>query len=366
MNISASKSDLSRAVALAAAVADRKSTIPIVGNILLVADADGLTVSATDLTISVQSRCAAKVSAPGGTTLPAKLLHDVVRSVAGDSIDLKFLDGARVQIASGKSRHAIAALPADQFPKLQVPPDAWSTMPAEALADIIAKTLHSCSNDETRYHLNGVLLESADGILRGVSTDGHRLSKVERKCDGLALPASLLVPRKALAEIAKLLGDKTVEVAATSAYVFVRAGGVTLSAKLIEAQFPPYAQVIPAKTKRTAIVDRARLLDGIRRVSILAPESTAGVQVSLAAGSLTLKSENPETGEAVEEIETDYSGDDVSIGFNARYLEEALSRVGCADVEVRMSGELDPCIIRGTSQAEGADFLSVVMPMRNR
>jgi DNA polymerase-3 subunit beta len=237
---------------------------------------------------------------------------------------------------------------------------------AAVLRDLIAKTFFSISSDETRYHLNGVLFECDGKKARMVSTDGHRLSKIERPlAGGPSLPQGVIIPRKGLMEIRRALEGATgeVEIGFQQGHVFTRVGKTAISVKLIEAQFPPYEQVIPKEHDKVAVLSRAALLEGLKRVSIMSSDKTWGVKFSLDKQLLRVASDNPDLGEGREEIEADYDGAAITIGFNARYFIDVLSEIETPQVQLELGGELDPGVVRPVEE-KGGDYLGVIMPMR--
>jgi DNA polymerase-3 subunit beta len=237
---------------------------------------------------------------------------------------------------------------------------------AAILREMIDKTLFSISSDETRFHLNGVLFESDGMKARMVSTDGHRLSKVERTLTGgPALTAGVIIPKKGLVEIKRALdGAKgPVDLAISTkegSYVFVRTEDVALAIKLIESQFPPYEQVIPKTNTKVAVVDRLALLEALKRAQLMASE-TRGVRFTFEDGTLRVASDNPELGEVREELEIEFQGDPLSAGFNPRYFTDLLGQMVSEQVRIEVAGELDPAVIK---PRDGEDYLGVVMPMR--
>jgi len=250
------------------------------------------------------------------------------------------------------------------FPKLPNHREVnFSKVDAATLSDLINKTFFSISGDETRYHLNGVLFECDGKRGRMVSTDGHRLSKIERDlAGGPALKQGVIIPRKGLGEIRRALeGATEVEVGFQQNHVFVRSGRAAVSVKLIEAQFPPYDQVIPREHEKVVKLPRATLLEAFKRVSIMSSDKTWGIKLGLETGLLKISSDNPDLGEGREEIDVEYKGSTLSIGFNARYFIEVLSEMDQPNVQLELGGELDPAVVRPEG---GGDYLGVIMPMR--
>ncbi|GAB4558078.1 MAG: DNA polymerase III subunit beta [Haliangiales bacterium] len=358
------KSEFLKGLRIAQSIADRKSTMPMLANVLLRTDGKSkLQVAATDLNVSISAELKSKNSAEGGLTLGAKALHDIIVNMPGEDITLRRTDNNWAEISAGKVDYRLVGMPDRDFPKIPDEREAdFSEVDAEIMREMIDRTLFSVCNDETRFHLNGVFFESDGASARMVSTDGHRLSKVERKLDGgPTLSAGIIIPKKGVVEVKKLLesGGKA-GIAVKSPYLFARADGMLLAVKLIESQFPPYQQVIPKGHEREVIIDRQNLLSALKRAQLMSSE-TRGVKFSAENGTLVISSDNPEIGEVREELEAQYSGDKISIGFNPKYVIDLLTQIATDQVTIELNGELDPGLLRPFSDD---DYLGVVMPMR--
>lgn len=354
---------------LAQGIADRKSTMPILANVLLRTEGkEKLLVAATDLNVTVTAELPARITAEGGITLGARHLHEIVRALPGDSVSLRRADNSYAELRAGKVEYKVVGMPDRDFPKLPNHREVeFRAVEAAALLDMIDKTFFSVSTDETRYHLNGVLFD-CDGAgdkaqARMVSTDGHRLSKIDRALPGGPKAQGVIIPRKGLSEIRRALEGASgqIELGFHKGHAFVRVGTTAISVKLIEAQFPPFEQVIPKDAERKVPVDRAALLEALKRISIMSSDKTQGVKVALTEGTLRISSDNPDLGEAREELEVKFDQGPVTIGFNARYLIDLLGQMGTEKVRLELNGELDPGVIR---PIDGEDYLGVVMPMR--
>jgi DNA polymerase-3 subunit beta len=238
----------------------------------------------------------------------------------------------------------------------------YSAVEAPVLREMIERTLFSVCNDETRFHLNGVFFECDGAKARMVSTDGHRLSKVERAIPGgPKLTAGVIIPKKGLLEMKKVLdGGGTCKLAIKTPHLFLVQDDIAIAVKLIDAQFPPYEQVIPKEHKRAVVVDRSRLIDALRRAQLMSSE-TRGVKLAATNGMLTITSDNPDLGEVREELDADYTGEPIAIGFNPKYVVELLGQMASDQVTLALGGELDPGLFRPFT---GDEYLGVVMPMR--
>jgi DNA polymerase-3 subunit beta len=364
MEFRINKAEFVRGLRLAHSIADRKSTMPMLANVLIRTQGKSkLLVAATDLNVSLSAELKSTNSSEGGITVSAKNLHDLVASAPGDEITFKRADNNWAEIKSGKVNYRIVGMPDRDFPKVPDHREApFADVEASTIREMIDRTLFSVCNDETRFHLNGVLFESNGSRARMVSTDGHRLSKVERALPGgPQLSAGVIIPKKGLLEIKRVLeGAGTAKLAIKTPYVYVANDDLALAVKLIDAQFPPYEQVIPKDNRRSVVIDRGLLVDALKRAQLMSSE-TRGVKLTAASSTLTIASDNPDLGEVREELDADYSGDAVSIGFNPKYLIDLLMQMGADQVSLDLGGELDPGLFKPLG---GDDYLGVVMPMR--
>src|SRR5579862_3387682 len=364
MEFRISKAEFVRGLRLAQSIADRKSTMPMLANVLLRTQGKNkLLVAATDLNVSLTAELKSSNTSEGGLTVSAKALHDIVTSVPGDELVLKRADNHWAEIKSGKVNYRVVGMPDRDFPKVPDPREVpFADVDANVLREMVDRTLFSVCNDETRFHLNGVLFESSGSKARMVSTDGHRLSKVERALPGgPQLSAGVIIPKKGLLEIKRVLeGASTCKLAVKTPYVFLQHDDLSLAVKLIDAQFPPYEQVIPKDPKKTVVIDRVLLVEALKRAQLMSSE-TRGVKMTLAAGALTVASDNPDLGEVREEIDSDYTGETMAIGFNPKYVIELLGQMSTDQFSLSLGGELDP----GLWKPMGADdYVGVIMPMR--
>ena len=376
MELSISKKSFLRGLARTHAVADRKSSMPILSNILLTAEGTGtLALAATDLYLGVSATADAKVKKGGTVAVSARTLFDIVKALPEGEIQWTVGDSQAAEIRCGKVRYKIPGMPGEDFPPLPNPGKAeFAELDVEVLGELIQHTSYSMSSDDTRPHLAGALFEGDGKLVRMVTTDGHRLSKAEAKLSkGSMLNFSMLVPNKGIAELKRLIEDAkadkgkddgplTVGVATTGGNAFFRREGILLSVKLADEQFPPYGKVIPQQQQRRMVVAKNLLLEALKRISLVASDKSGGVRLHLEPGLLRITSENPDVGEGSEELEVDYAGDPLVIGFNARYLLDALGSLSSDQVALETSGELDPGVVRPVS--ESIDYIGVIMPMR--
>ena len=371
MELSISKKDFLRGLSRTHAVADRKSSMPILSNVLLSADDAGLLrLAATDLYLAVSASVEAGVKRAGSVALSARTLFDIVKNLPEGEIKLQVDKNHALTLRSGKIKFRIPGMPGEDFPPLPSPgSSAFSELDAGLLAQLISLTQYSMSSDDTRPHLSGTLFESDGKSARMVTTDGHRLSKAEAPAEGAAA-FSMLVPAKGIGELKRLIedarsdkkGDRvSLGVATVGGSAFFRGNDVLLSVKLADEQFPPYSKVIPQTSSRRVVAARELLIDSLRRISLVASDKSGGVRLILDAGRLEIISENPDVGEGSEELDVDFAGEKLSIGFNARYLLDALSAMPDDEVALELGGELDPGVLKPVSDAR---FVGVIMPMR--
>ena len=364
MEFRIAKAEFLRGLRLAQGIADRKSTMPMLANVLLRTQGKNqLLVAATDLNVSLTAELKSHNASDGGIAIIAKSLFDLVANAPGDEITLKKADNHWAEIKSGKVTYRIVGMPDRDFPKVPDHREAsYATVESAVLREMIERTMFSICNDETRFHLNGVFFESDGSKCRMVSTDGHRLSKVERTIpNGPKLSAGVIIPKKGLLEIKKVLEQgPNAKLAVKTPHVFLVQDDIAIAVKLIDAQFTPYDQVIPRDHKKIITVDRLRLIDALRRAQLMSSE-TRGVKVAASKEGVTITSDNPDLGEVREELEAEFNSDPIAIGLNPKYVVELLTQMTSDQVTVALGGELDPGLIRPLT---GDDYLGVVMPMR--
>jgi DNA polymerase III subunit beta len=344
-------------------IVEKRNTMPILVNVLLEADQGRLKVFATDLEVSLTDEIPVIREKKGRVAVNAKNLFDIIKELGEAPITLTKKDNNWLEIKQAKSVFNIVGISAEEYPVFP----SYST---KDFLKMIEKTIYSVSNDETRYHLNGVYFEKQAGsgknTYRMVATDGHRLSMVDRLVEikGGGIPANgVIIPRKGLFEIKKLLdtvgGD--FEMAVEGSQLIVRHGSTVLMVRLIEGKYPNYQQLIPQKLTNHALVHRETLLSSLKRVSLLSNQKYKGVTLTLTPGRLEITSNNPELGDAKEEIEIRYKGAELKIGFNARYMLDVLNSFDDDEVDIELNDQLSPGLMRPHNDAS---YTCVVMPMR--
>ena len=377
MEFSVSKKNFLRGLARTHAVADRKSSMPILSNILLKAEgSDSLGLVATDLYLGVQARCPAEVKKGGSIAVSARTLFDIVKNLPDGEIHWTVGENQASEIRCGKVRYKIPGMDGKEFPTLPSPGDAkFMEVDVELLSELIGLTQYCMSTDDTRPHLSGALFEGEAKVLRMVTTDGHRLSKAESKLgqDAKMMGFSILVPSKGIGELKRLIEDAKsskpkgeadagkVGIATTGGNAFFKRDDIQLSVKLADEQFPPYSKVIPQSQQRRVVVGRVPLTESLKRISLVASDKSGGVRMQIEPGTMKITSENPDVGEGSEEVDVDFAGDELVVGFNARYMLDVLGALNEDEIALELGGELDPCAIRPVGDT---DFVGVIMPMR--
>jgi len=369
MEFSVKKYDLLEELSLTQGVVERKTTIPILSNLLCEAKGNRLIITATDLELSIRTSCEAKIKKDGAGTIPAKKLLELIRLLPDEEIRFKLLENHWVQIICDRRNYKLVGMSKDNFPALPEFPHALVKIPAKLLASVIAKTTFAISLEESRYTLNGALLVVKPGSLTMVATDGHRLAMVEteHKFEGLSSETRVLVPKKAMNEVQRLAAesgdDGVVEFAQDESHLFFQFGGRLLTCRKLTGQFPNYEAVLPRDVNKTVTIERNELQDALRRVSQLADQRSHAVKFVLAKEGLEISASSPEYGEAKEAIEKDYKGEPISIGFNAQYLLDFLAAAPDGPISFELKDEQSAGQLRPLAD-ESSRYRYVVMPMR--
>jgi DNA polymerase-3 subunit beta len=366
MEITVRKNDLVKELALVQGIVERKNSIPILSNVLAEARGKEVIISATDLDVSLRTTCPAEVTTEGAVTLGAKKLYEIARSLPESDVRLKVLPDAWAAIECERVHFKMAGLPREDFPAL---PEAKARggveIPGEVLRDLIARTAFAITAEDARYYLAGALLLLDPEGASMVATDGHRLSYAHRKAAlKLSEPQRILIPRKAIHELARLLEDEeTALFQQVDNHLVFAVGGRLLASKMIEGQFPAFEKVIALSGDKVVALDRERLGTAIRRVSLLSSERSRAVRLSLGPGKLDLAASSPDLGEARESLNAEYKGDPVEIGFNAQYLLDFLGAAGTSAVSLELKDADSQGMLRPAVAGE-TDYRYVVMPMR--
>ena len=373
MHATVAKKDLLRVLARCQGVADKKSTMPVLANVLIEATEGILHLSATDLVLAVSGEVKAQVDKIGSIAVGAKDLFDRARMMPDGELTIEVKDGSimTVKATTSARRYTVHGVPGEEFPALpKAEGDSWIELEAAVMSRLIASTYFSISTDETRLHLSSALFSLEDNRVRMVTTDGHRLSKMEIRAPEISGESNMLIPLKGILELRRLCDESVsdtsddkaahIRILQSGPNIYCELAGFRFSVKLVDAQFPPYQQVIPAQSENAI---RA-LQDALKAVSLAASDRTGGVKLTLSAGSLRVESESPEAGEGFDELPVDYEGETVTIGLNAKYFLDVLGAINEDEVILGLSGELDPAVIRPSNNSPDSDYLAVVMPMR--
>ncbi len=368
MEFSVKKQDLLRELELTQGVVERKTTIPILSNVLVEAKGSQLIITATDLELSICTSCPAKVKKDGAGTIPAKKLYELVRLLPDEEIRFKLLENHWVHITCDRKTYKMVGMSKENFPAQAGFSHALVKVPAGMLASLIAKTNFAISTEESRYTLNGALLILKPETVVMVATDGHRLAMVEtdHKFDGLNNEVRVLVPRKAMMEVLRLAGadaDAQVEFARDENNLFFRFGPRLLISRMLTGQFPNYEAVLPRDNNKSIKMERGELNDALRRVSQLADQRSHAVKFSLSKEGLEFSASSPEYGEAKENIEKEYKGDPMVIGFNAQYMLDFLAAAADGPIALELKDEQSAGQMRPLAD-EKYRYRYVIMPMR--
>jgi DNA polymerase III subunit beta len=369
MEFSVSKSALLNELSTTQGVVERKTTIPILSNLLVEAKGSHLNITATDLELSIRTSCEAKVKKEGAGTIPAKKLLELVRLLPEGEIKFKLLDNHWVEIVCDRKKYKLVGMAKENFPALPAVPHTLVKISAAVLESLIAKTKFAISMEESRYTLNGGLLILKPDTLTMVATDGHRLALAEtdQKLTGLNGEVKVLVPKKAMDELEKLSSaagsDAQFEFAKDESNLFFQAGHRMLISRILTGQFPNYPAVLPRDNNKTVVLERAELADAVRRVSQLADQRSHAVKLAVSNEGVEISASSPEYGEAKETIEKEYKGDPIAIGFNSSYMLDFLAAAADGPISIELKDEQSAGQMRPLAD-EAYRYRYIIMPMR--
>lgn len=369
MEFSIEREHLLHALHLTQGIVERRTTIPILANVLLESAGNGVIVSATDQEVGVRVACKATVSGSGALTTAARKLFEIVRECPAGPLSIHSLENNWISVTAGRSRFRIVGLDPKEFPAMPSSGGDEETatirIPVAMFREMVDRTIFSVSQDETRINLSGIYLEVPEaGSVRATATDGHRLSMITRPVEGVDASSGVILPRKGVNEIIKVIegSDGDVEVSLQGGVAHTKHGNVELSMRLVAGDFPDYHQVVPKSSPKVMTIGIGDFLSAVRRVTVVSSDRSPGVKMIVEPGRLELSSTSPDFGEASEEIAVDYDSDKLTLGFNARYLIEVLTVLpGDSQIEMCFNDDVSPGVIRTVGDA---DFLYVVMPMR--
>lgn len=363
MKIICFQGDLTRGIQTVGSAVAGRATLPILTNILIEAKKEEVELSATDLEIGIKCSVPAQVKKEGAITLPAKRLSDIVRELPEGPVEMETED-SQMKISSSGILFKVLGLPAEEFPTLsKVESENRFSLDSQLLRGMVQKTIFANSQDETRYILNGSYLEMEKDRIVMTATDGHRLATISHRIEkGPKKKIGAIIPTKALNELNRLLEEsKEVEATIGENQISFSLDGIILSSKLIEGQFPDYKQLIPKKSTKRLSLSREKLLGGVRRAALLADARTGAVELLAYSNKLIIRSQTPQVGEAREEIDIDYSGEEIRTAYNARYILDILRNISSEEVSLELNEPLSPGVIKPVSDE---DYLCVIMPIR--
>jgi len=369
MEFSVTKSALLNELITTQGVVERKTTIPILSNILVEAKGTRLTITATDLELSIRTSCEVKIKREGAGTIPAKKLLELVRLLPEGEIKFRLLENYWVEITSDKKKYKLVGMARENFPALPAMPHPLVKLPAAILQSLIAKTKFAISMEESRYTLNGGLLILKPDTLAMVATDGHRLALAEtsQKLSGLNGEVKVLIPKKAMDEVEKLSStagsDAQLDFAKDESHLFFQAGHRLLISRILTGQFPNYEAVLPRENNKTVVIERAELCDAVRRVSQLADQRSHAVKLAVSNEGIEISASSPEYGEAKENIEKEYAGDPIAIGFNSSYMLDFLAAAADGPISIELKDEQSAGQMRPLAD-ESYRYRYIIMPMR--
>jgi DNA polymerase-3 subunit beta len=369
MEFTVSRADLVRELNLSQGVVEKKTTIPILSNVLLEADGSRIVLTATDLELGIRCSCPARVKKSGAGTVPARRLLDYVRLLPDGDVQVKIQENHWANLTSGRSKTRIAGMSRESFPELPKMPVTLAEMPLGILASMIGKTVFAISSEESRFTLNGALLVLKKGGLVMVATDGHRLAMIESTAElpGITGAYRALLPRKAMLELQKLAGDSSadavVRFSGDENHLFFEVGERLLLSRKLTGNFPDYERVLPKEQPLSVSLNRDELRGAIERVAQFSDERSRAIRLSAVPGEVKIHSSVSETGESEESILTEYAGAETDIGFNAEYMLDFLRAVSTEQVsflfkDAHSAGELRP----GGEKPD--NYRYVIMPMR--
>jgi DNA polymerase-3 subunit beta len=363
MKFTAAREALLKPLQAVIGVVERRQTMPILSNVLLIAREDQLSVTATDLEVELVAHADVDTETGGEITVSGRKLLDICRALPeGTEVSIS-VSGEKLSVKGGRSKFNLATLPSAEFPVVEDIKAGGSVAVAQAvMGRLIEKTHFSMAQQDVRYYLNGMLLETGGGFLRAVATDGHRLALCQAEIDGKVEEQQVIVPRKGVLELQRLMngeGDLNIELGAN--HIRIQLDGIRFTSKLIDGRFPEYERVIPKESSNELKADRGAFRGALQRTAILSNEKYRGIRLVIRDSGVVLQAHNPEQEEAEEELEVEYNGEDIEIGFNVNYLLDALGAVESDEVTLSVQDSNSSCLIR---QPGNDDCTFVVMPMR--
>lgn len=366
MRLALSKDSLQRGLQLIQGIVESKSTMPILSHMLLKAG-DSVTISATDLDIAVKEPLEATIREPGAVCVPARKLYEIVREIPAEELEFETLENDWISLSGGKSKFKLIGLKEEEFPSFpDIARQESIKFDAATLQDMISRTIYATGDSDARYTLNGLLLHLGPDtkLITMVGTDGHRLAVVRKPFGGdISEEKKIIIPKKAASEVRKLIEnyEGELEISFDKNHITFQMGQIVLISRLIEGSYPNHEQVIPKGTDKALVGSRDDVLGAVRRAAIVGREKTFPVKMDIQGQTVLFSSNNPDVGEASEQIEVKYEGEGLVIGFNARYMVDALQNLPGDEVSIELQDSLSPALVKQTGSE---DYLCVIMPMR--
>jgi len=383
MSFDIDKREFLRGLSIMQSVAGRKTTLPILSHIFMEWEKNSLYLTGTDLETGIREELSATAHQSGKASVSARKLYEIVRELPEEIIHINKKENHWITLQCGKSLFNLVGLDPDEFPSLPAYQNEYfSKVSTHLIREMIEKTVFAASNEESRYHLNGILFlqkklspapssvgQEEKEILRMVATDGHRLSLIDRESQTIrGIEKGIVIPKKAVLEIKKIIGDRdeeeTMEIYFDQTHGFFKLGKTLMVIRLIDGEFPEYEQVIPKGNDKKLVMGKEKMYGCLRRVSTMASERVEGIKVSLKKNTMEISSYHQDYGDAKEEVEVVYEGPPLEMGFNARYLLEALNVIETDEIVMEFKDEGSPGIIKPPSSKDPLDQLCIIMPMR--
>lgn len=368
MKFSIEKAEFLKALHRVQGIVERRNTMPILSNCLIEAKGASVYISATDLEVFIKDSARASVTEEGAITVSAKKLFEIVKEMPEDHIGISSGKDDKFTIKSGKARFNIMGIAVKDFPSFpSFDPSTLEDLDGAVFREMINKTSFAVSTDETRYNINGFKLEREGSKIRLITTDGHRLALIERGAETGASTEKVdaLLPRKGVMEFKRLLDEETggYKLSITPKNAVMTRGETVINVRLLEGEFPDYKKVIPNDNDKEISAVKSVLLSSLRRVSILSPDKIKGVRMTFGNGRLVISSSSPDIGEATEEIDVEYGGEELDVSFNARYFVDALEAMEEDSARIRLKDSMSPGILQ-PNVPNGENYTCIIMPMR--
>ncbi len=374
MNFNIDKKEFLKGLSIMQTIAGRKTTLPILTHILLEWDKDSLFLTGTDLETGIREELSISSEEKGKASVSAKKLYEIVRELPEEPIKINKKENQWISIQCGKSIFNLAGMDPDEFPSLPAYQEkSFSKLPVQLLREMVEKTVFAASNEESRYHLNGVLFiqikKGGKVFLRLVATDGHRLSMVEGESSNIrGIEKGVILPKKGILELRKMIGDRDgdeeMEIYFNTTHGFFKVGKTLMVIRIIEGEFPEYEQVIPKTNDKKLILDKEKIFSCLKRISTMTTEKGEGVKLSINKDLMEVTSYHQDYGDAKEEVEIIYNEAPLQIGFNVRYLMEALHSMESREIFMELKDEGSPGILRPSTFTTVSNQLCIIMPMR--